>query len=116
MHELAVTQGIVDFALKEGTERKVRQITALNIKLGAFSGIVSLCVQDYFDLLAEGTLAEGAKLNFETIPGELYCPDCDKHFPMEHFRLVCPGCKGRNVKMTKGREFYIDTMEVEMED
>lgn len=32
---------------------------------------------------------------------------------MEHFRMICPFCGDRRVKVISGKEFYIESMEIE---
>ena len=71
MHELAVTQSILDISLRHAKEAGAKQITGINLVIGEFASIVDNSVQFYWDLLAEGTLAQGAQLHFERIDGEM---------------------------------------------
>src|SRR5664279_2135425 len=61
MHELAITQNIVDIALKSAPERQVQGIT---IVLGELSGIVEDSVRFCFEVVAADTAAKGAALTF----------------------------------------------------
>ena len=76
MHELAVTQGILNFAIEEAQKRQAKKITDIRIALGSLSGIVADCVDTYFPLVAEHTIAEGAKLTFRRIPATVRCLEC----------------------------------------
>ena len=113
MHELAITQGIVNFALDEAAKRNAAKVTALIVSLGALSGIMADCVETYFPLVAEGTLAEGAKLTFRRIPARVRCIDCSEESELPDFRLRCPACTSRSVELLSGREAYIESMEIE---
>lgn len=113
MHELSVTQGILDIVLSEASRNDVKQVTKINLIIGSLSGVMPQLIQDYFDLITVGTPAEGAKLVIQRIPAELHCEDCGEDSLMEGFRMKCPKCTGTEVKLTKGKEFYIDSMEVE---
>ncbi len=73
MHELAVTQSILDIALKNAGARKVKQV---NLLIGQFASIVDDSVQFYWDIISKETSAEGAVLHFERIPGEMTCQNC----------------------------------------
>ncbi len=115
MHELAITKGIVQFALDEGKARSATRITGLQIALGALSGMVPDCIEMYFGLLAEGTPAEGAKLTFRRIPAVVRCGDCAAERELPDFRLRCPACASRRVELLSGREAYIESMEIEEE-
>lgn len=113
MHELAITQGIVNFALEEAARREAERVTALTVAVGALSGIVPDCIETYFSLVAEGTLAEGAKLTFRRIPARVRCIDCKAESELLDFRLRCPACTSRSVELLSGREAYIESMEIE---
>ena len=62
MHELSITQSILDIALQAAAARGGGRITAIRLAIGPFSGVVPDCVQMYLDVLAKGTAAEGARI------------------------------------------------------
>ena len=113
MHELAVTQGILNFAVEEAAGREAKKITHIRIALGSLSGIVAECVETYFPLVAEGTVAEGATLTFRRIPAVVRCLECGAESELPDFRLRCPACTSRRVELKSGREAYIESMEIE---
>ncbi len=116
MHELSVTQSLVNIANAEGEKVNAKRVTKIKMVLGAFSGLVPACIQEYFDLLSEGCICEKAKLEFTRIPAIIECEKCGKKTELTHFRLVCGGCGSRHVKLIQGREFYIESLEVEDAD
>jgi hydrogenase nickel incorporation protein HypA/HybF len=75
MHEETYTQAILDLAFKEADGR---QITEIRLGIGRFSAIVPASVEVFFRHLSKGTSAQGARLNFKTIPVELTCSGCGK--------------------------------------
>ena len=68
MHELAITQSILDISLQAAQAQHARRIRAIRLTMGPFSGVVPECVQMYLDVLAKGTIAEGAKIEARTLP------------------------------------------------
>ena len=113
MHELAITQGILDIAVKEATSLGKKSVTRITIKNGVFSGMVPECIQEYYDILSEGTIAEHARLVFEKIPGIIHCEVCGTDSELDRFRLRCPKCGENRVSLVSGRVLYVDSMEVE---
>lgn len=113
MHELAITQGILNFALEEAARREAERITAITVSLGALSGIMADCVETYFPLVAEGTIAEGATITFHRIPARVRCIDCQAESELPDFRLRCPVCTSRSVELLSGREAYMESIEIE---
>ena len=62
MHELSITQEILRYSLQEALRQGADKIRTIRLRLGPFSGIVPECIQMYLDLLSEGTIAQGAKI------------------------------------------------------
>ena len=113
MHEMAITQSILDIAQKVGQEHNVKRVKEVRIKLGAYSGVVPACVQDYFDVISAGTIAEGAVLNIQTLPVIMRCRACRWQGEIDRMHIRCPECAGMDLKMIQGREFYVESLEVD---
>ena len=114
MHELSITQSILDISLKAAKEQHATRIRAIRLKIGAFSGVVPECVQMYLDVLAKGTPAEGAKIETETIPLRVQCRDCGATGEIDRRHIACPVCGSVNLHRISGREFLVDSLEVDV--
>jgi len=113
VHELAVTQSMLDLALKHAEQAGARRITCINLVVGELSGIVDESVQFYFDFVSKGTPAEGARLVFERQPARFRCRVCGHEFTLEDGNWVCPACQALGGEIIAGREFYMESIEVE---
>jgi len=113
MHELGITESIIKIALEKACEAQANKIIQVNLVIGEMSGFVPDCIQFYFDSLSKETIAQGAVLHFESVPVELRCRDCSIIFKSRDTLWSCPGCQGQSVEILKGRELYIESMEVE---
>jgi len=113
MHELGVTENIVNIALSKARDAQASKVIKINLVVGELSGFVPDCIQFYFDSLSKDTMAQGAVLHFESVPAELRCRDCSTIFRPQDSLWSCPKCKGRSIEISKGRELYIESMEVE---
>lgn len=113
MHELPVTQSIINIAIEEAEKHGASKITSITLKVGELSGLVPDCLQYYFDIIGKDTKAKGAKLIIDRVPLSMECRDCNYKGLINLETYNCPECKSKNVAITGGREFYIDTMEVE---
>lgn len=112
MHELAVTEEIINTVTEASNGRKVKTI---EIVIGDLSSFIDESIRFYFDLLTKSTPLEGASLLFKRIPVKLRCYNCQKEFnPDETF--LCPYCGSLGGDVIEGREFYIESIEVEDED
>ena len=113
MHELSVTQGILDIALEKAREARASRITTINLVIGELSSIVDDCVQFYFDFLSKESIASDAKLSFTRIPMQVRCRGCRFSFSPDKSAWSCPQCGKWDAEITAGQEFYIDSIEVE---
>ena len=77
MHELAITQSILNIAENAAKEHGVKKVREVRIKIGDYSGVVPQCVRYYFDVISKGTVAEGAELKMERLPILMRCEACN---------------------------------------
>jgi hydrogenase nickel incorporation protein HypA/HybF len=113
MHELAVTQSILDISLRHAEQANARKIIDINLVIGQFSSIVDDSVQFYWDIVAKDTIAQGAILHFNRIPGEMTCGACGHTFQPNDETFACPSCFSPTVRITKGEEFQVESIDVE---
>lgn len=113
MHELAVTESVLEIAIRHAKAQNARRITELFIVVGEWSSTVDDSVQFYWDMISENTIAQGAKLHFKRIPTELLCRQCGHTYHPDSHNLLCPQCQSKHIKVLKGEEFYLEAIEVE---
>jgi hydrogenase nickel incorporation protein HypA/HybF len=113
MHELSITQNIVDICSDEAEKHNVKKVTEIRIKIGELSGMVPECIQTYFDIVSAGSRVEGAKLKIEKIPIKVLCKVCGFEGTIYSMSKSCSVCGSEDIKITGGNEFYIDSLEVE---
>ncbi len=113
MHELGITENIVNIALDKAKEAQAGKIVKINLVVGELAGFVPHCIEFYFDFLSKDSIAEGAILNFELAPAQLRCRNCSTVFCPQDTTWACPKCQSQSLEITGGRELYIESMEVE---
>lgn len=110
MHELSVTESILNIVLKHAQTNGAEKVLTIGLKIGEMSELVGECIQHYFDYLSKGTIAEGAVLEIERAPIIFECTECKNTFQvsLSHTKdFTCPACHGAKVTLVSGREFYI---------
>ena len=113
MHELAITQSILDIAQKVAAEHGAKRVKSVKIMLGEYSGVVPQCIQDYFDVVSKDTVVEGAFLDIRRLPVVIRCNSCQKESSINRLHVACPVCGSTDLKLIQGREFYIESLEGE---
>jgi hydrogenase nickel incorporation protein HypA/HybF len=115
MHELAVTENILNITLQHAAQANAVRVTSLHLVIGQLSSIVDDSVQFYWDMISAETICEGAQLHFERRPAMLKCLDCDQIYALSGELTDCPNCHSARIKVVAGEEFYLDSIEVEAE-
>ena len=108
MHELAITQSIVDAARERAAGRPVHRVL---VRAGRLTAVVPEAMQFCFELIVEGTELSGATLEIEQPEGRAHCAACGSDFALPDLVLLCP-CGSADVTVTGGRELQIVSMEV----
>lgn len=115
MHELSITEHLLADCLREAESVNASKIRVIRLCIGELRGIVPDCIQIYLDMLAEGTIAEGARIESETLPVRVHCLDCKRDGEITPHHLKCPHCKSLRLKLLSGKEFYIKDLEVDID-
>ena len=113
MHELTITQNILEISLRAAKEQGAAHIHAIRLAIGPFSGVVPDCVQMYLDVLAKGTPAEGARIEARRLPLRVECRDCGTKAEIDRSSIRCPVCGGVRLKRLSGRECTVESLEVD---
>lgn len=113
MHELPVTESILEIATRHASQAGATRITALHLVIGQLSSLVDDSVQFYWDIISQDTIAEGARLDFRRVPVEIQCLDCSQRYSPSPEELACPGCGSNHVKIISGEEFFLEAIDIE---
>ena len=113
MHELPITQKIIKIAEEHCRENGGARVLKVNRVVGDYSGYVGESIQTYFDVITEGTLCEGAACEITHVEPKLKCNKCGRLFKKQLLTFDCPYCDGQGEQTDIGKEFYIDTIEIE---
>jgi hydrogenase nickel incorporation protein HypA/HybF len=110
MHELAIAESVVRIACEHAGERRVAKV---ELKVGHLRQVVPDALAFAFELVAHGTVAEGADLEIEEIPAAGRCRACGSETVMKGFPLQCAGCGSLDVELERGEELLVDALELE---
>ena len=108
MHELGITRNIVAIVSEAAAGRPVRRVT---LEVGRLSGVVSDAIAFCFDVVAEGTVLQGAALDIVEIAGAARCQACGAEVETPTLFAACP-CGSRRLTRLRGEELKIKSMEL----
>lgn len=111
MHELSITESIVRIVMQEADKNGAERVLLIKLVVGELSDFLPECIQFYFDFASQGTKAEGAKLQIRKVKVKHKCKTCGQE--TVSISELCQNCKGKDFEIIEGREFYIESIEVE---
>ena len=108
MHEMAITQSVVDAVCEHAAGRRVHSV---KLEVGQLCAVVPDSMRFCFELATQGTVADGAVLDVDVRPGAARCRACQREFELHDPILLCP-CGSADVDVLAGRDLRILSMEV----
>jgi hydrogenase nickel incorporation protein HypA/HybF len=115
MHELAVTESLLQVVLSHAGEGGAGKVVSVSVRIGELSDLVNDWMQRYFDYLSRGTIAEGARIHIERIAATFRCDACGDVFPADprtREAIRCPRCASEAMTLVSGRECFVQQIEV----
>ncbi len=123
MHEFSAAASIVKTIIPAAEKKDAIRIKSVKMKIGKLTLLNPDQLNFCFEVAAEGTLAEEAKLQIEEEPAILKCRNCGKEFPWNQevddpaLHMVPPTlkceCGSTSIKIQSGREMKVVSITVE---
>jgi hydrogenase nickel incorporation protein HypA/HybF len=110
MHEMSITQGIIDICESHAAGRRVLSI---DVEIGELSNVVPDAVAFCFEACSQGSLLQGARLNLIRIVARGHCQVCGGEVPLASLYDACPLCGEYRVTVLTGEEMRVREIEVE---
>jgi hydrogenase nickel incorporation protein HypA/HybF len=112
MHEMSLCEGIREIILDQARTHKFARVTVLRVEIGKFAGVEKPALAFAFDVVMQGSPAEGARLEMIDLPGQALCYDCGKEVEIDDRFALCPLCGSAKLMPQGGDEMRIKDLEV----
>ena len=109
MHEYGLCEGIVDAVLKRAAGRPV---TRVKVRIGALHRVAEPALDQAFELLTAGTVAEHAAVDMVVVPVRATCGLCGWTGESDDVYAVCPACAGTEVAVEGGDELVLESIQL----
>jgi Zn finger protein HypA/HybF involved in hydrogenase expression len=99
VHELGITQGIIDRAREAAFRHGARKVTDVYVAMTPAADFTQDSIEMYFEMLTdEDELFKGAVLHFEHRSAAATCLSCSDEFTTDALQPVCPQCGSFQVR------------------
>ena len=98
MHELGITQGIIDHAREAALASGAARVTDLFLAMTPAADFSQDSIEMYFEMLTgDDAFFAGAKLHFDHRPIVARCMECSEEFTVRARHERCPNCSSVTV-------------------
>ena len=112
MHEMALSQSLVDLIAEHARTASASRVTRVVLEIGVLSHVDPAAMSFCFDSAARGTIAENAVLEIRKPNGQAYCFTCEKTVQIAARGEACPDCDGYQLLVNGGEEMKLKELEV----
>lgn len=112
MHEMALAASIRDIVEDVARSNGASKVSAVRVALGALACVEPKALGFCFDASMHGSVAEGARLEIEIMPGQAWCMPCGKTVPLAQRGEPCPACGSYQLQVSGGDEMRVLDIEV----
>jgi hydrogenase nickel incorporation protein HypA/HybF len=113
MHELSLAQSIVDLVQEQCGSERFARVRTIRVSVGQLSTVDPRSLEFGFEVVARGTIAEGASLTIERPAGRAYCTDCAVTVEIATRADACPICSGHRWVVVGGQDLRVIDLEVD---
>jgi hydrogenase nickel incorporation protein HypA/HybF len=107
MHEVSISQTIIDSLENELEEDKLENIRKVYLQIGILSCVEPVILKHVFSMMVAGSSLERAELETEIVDVLVMCENCNKEFKVEKYIFICPDCGKPSSNIIKGKELRI---------
>ena len=113
MHEMSLIESIVALVEDERRKQQFSRVRVIRLAVGVLGHAEPTALRFCFDAVTRGTIADGARLEIDQVPGEGWCSSCRQSVPLDERFAACPLFGDAQVRMTAGGELRLSELEVE---
>lgn len=113
MHEMSLAESIRGIVEETAQAQGCTRVKTVVLEIGELSSVEVEALRFCLDVVLRDTLAEGAAIEVESVPGVGWCLACDRSVPLAQRYDPCPHCGGYQVRPTDGTVMRVKEIEVD---
>ena len=113
MHEMSLAEGIRSIVEQVANEHGANRVATIVVQMGELAAVELDALQFCLESVLRGSVAEGARVEIESVAGTGLCRDCGATVPITTLYDPCVQCGGYRVQATGGTEMRVKALEME---
>ena len=107
MHEMSIAESVIGIVADTAIRGGLARVSAVRLEIGALAAVETRSLRFCFDSVARGTVAQGATLVIDELPGTAWCFGCNETVPLAARVDDCPRCGGARLQVTGGTDMRV---------
>lgn len=112
MHELSIALSMIEQIEEETEKHGGGTVEAVYLRIGVLSGVDTQALRFAYELACEGTDLAASRLEIESVPLLVYCPQCCTTHTPDPQSILCPRCLTPEQEILQGRELEVRALEI----
>lgn len=107
MHEMSLAEGIRSIVEDAAREHRAGRVDKVVLEIGELAAVEVEALRFCLDVVLKDSVADGAGVDIETVPGTGWCMQCAATVPIAQRYDACPQCGSYQVQPTGGTEMRV---------
>ncbi len=112
MHEYSLVQSLMERIQQEAAAHGAAAVHRVRLRIGEVSGVEADLLERAFEIVRDGTICAGARLDVVRVPAAWECSQC--RTPVGAGQVLQCGTCGAPARLTSGDEIVLDQLELEV--
>lgn len=113
MHEMGLAAEIIRIAEAEAEVAGGGMVSVLRMRIGEWAGVEAESLRFALEVLGEGTLLAGCRVEIERVEPRFRCGACGATYAGDGYFAPCSGCGAGGGELVQGDELTVAELEVE---
>ncbi len=114
MHEMSIVQALIEQVEAEVEKSgQSGRVVGLDLVIGRLSGVNADSIRFAYEVLAPGTVLEGATLRISEPTAYSDCRACGARQAIDELTMYCPRCGSGDIVIDGGRDLLLQSIELE---
>ena len=107
MHEMSIAESVLGIVEDTARQEGFGRVKEVRLEMGRLAAVEVEALRFCFDVVVRGSLAEGAELAIDEVPGTAWCFDCSESVSVDARGEACPRCGGGRLQVNGGTEMRV---------
>lgn len=113
MHEMSLMEGMLSIIEENAKAQGYQRVRTVVLEIGSLAGVEVEALRFAFEVVTEGTVAAGARLEIEEAPGQGWCAQCEREIQVQARFDPCPLCGTFPVNIIGGTQMLVRALDVD---